>query len=62
LADRPIFEYDPANNVWTPKAAMKIGRDRLGAFGWNGHIFAVGGRDNLVNSPVIEEYLPEFDG
>lgn len=58
------LEYDPVANTWTPRKAMTTSRDRLSAFEWNGHLFAVGGRELSAGLPIsgaVEEYLPEFD-
>ena len=57
-----VWEYDPATDIWTPKADMPAGRARLTASVVDGKIYAIGGsphRDSDI--ATVEMYDPATD-
>jgi hypothetical protein len=54
--------YDPANNTWSPIAAMHSVRyDLAAAAGPDGLIYAIGGYDGVGNIAGVEAYDPQTD-
>jgi ligand-binding sensor domain-containing protein len=57
-----VEEYDPATDLWTPRADMSIARaQHVVLAGANGKIYAIGGRNSSVHLSLVEEYDPQTD-
>jgi PKD repeat protein/N-acetylneuraminic acid mutarotase len=52
-----VEEYDPATNIWTPKAPMPTPREVFAAGFVNGRIYAIGGFNGSYLG-TVEEYNP----
>src|SRR5689334_1155126 len=58
-ASTVVEEYDPATNMWAPRAAMPTGRAALGlAAAPNGKLYAMGGYNDSGALATVEEYDP----
>lgn len=47
--------YDPINDVWSTKKAMKHEREKFSLFEWFGKLYAIGWVEHL------EQYDPDWD-
>jgi hypothetical protein len=56
-----VYEYDPAQDVWTAKTPMPTARGFAGAAVADGKIYVIGGYDGQEDLATNEEYVPSQD-